>query len=228
MPIAALSGSLLSNDALERVIVDALGAALDPAGARAAHPRVAGWHRRARILMGPACSARAVFDRIASPLLEDLGYTLAVAPASSGSVLHALLSAQARTVASLVVTTWGRDPASAWREAVRHGIAHGVRWCLCTTGVVLRAIDTERTYSRRFAQFDLDLAIDDPAAFAALWGLLRADAFDRHPPLLDRAAALSEQHRSSVRMSLQEGVHEALLHLLNAFARSARKPARLS
>ncbi|HEX6973550.1 MAG TPA: N-6 DNA methylase, partial [Vicinamibacterales bacterium] len=216
----AVSGSLLSVDALERVIGQALGTAMDPSGARVTYPRLAAWHRRARLTLGPACGARAVFDTVAEPLFAALGFTVSVLPAPAGSRLHATLASNGNVVATSVVTPWGQDASSAWREAVRLAAAHGARWCLCVTGLAIRAIDAERTYSRRFAQFDLDLALDDPSSFDVIWGLLRAGAFARQPPLLDRAIVLSEQHRTSVRMSLQEGVHDALLHLLGAFARS--------
>jgi hypothetical protein len=51
-------------------------------------------------------------------------------------------------------------------------------------------------------------------------GLLRAEAMERTQPLLDTAVALSEQHRASVRSSLQVGVNEALMHLTGAFAKA--------
>ena len=215
---SALSGPLLSHDALASDAGGSLGAALDPEGARASRAGVAGWHRRVRLSMGPACGARLVFDQLAAPLLQELGYAVTLSPAPPGALLRGVLRARGREVASLLVTPWGLDPAGAWREAVRHGIAHGLRWCLCVTGPDLRVVDAERTYSRRFAQFDLDLTVDTDAGFAALWGLLRADAFRYAPCLLERAIALSEQHRASVRSSLQSGVEDALVHLVRAFA----------
>lgn len=218
--MSLLSGSLLSMDALPGTVAHALGDAMDPPGARDAQRRVSAWHQRVRLEAGPAWGARAVFDRIASPLLHELGFDVMVAPGSTGTIARAVLSAGNQAVASLVVTAWGRDPAGAWRDAVLQGIAHGLRWSICVNGPSLRVLDADRTYSRRFAQFDLDLAVDDPRGFATLWGLLRADAFCRTPVLFERAIALSEQHRAAVRTSLQQGVHDALTHLLVAFARS--------
>jgi hypothetical protein len=218
--MSALSGSLLSNDALARDAGESLGVALDPEGARASRAAVAGRHRRMRPSMGPACGARLVFDRLAAPLFQELGYAIALSPAPAGALLSAVLAAGGREVATLIVTPWGLDPAAAWREAVRHGIAHGLRWSLCVNGPELRVIDAERTYSRRFAQFDLDDTVDTDAGFAPLWGLLRAAAFGYTPPLLERAIAISEQHRATVRASLQSGVEDALGHLVRAFART--------
>ena len=226
MSLAALSGSLLSTDALGGTIPEALGDDFDRSGAQPVQRRVCSWHQRVRHEMGPACSARAVFDRLASPLLHDLGFGVVVAPAPSGATVHALLTSGERPVGSVVVTPWGRDPGSAWREAVLQGIGHNVRWCFCMTGPSLRIVDAERTYSRRFAQFELDLTADDGEAFGVLWGLLRADAFGRVPALIERAVVLSERHRATVRASLQEGVHEALTQLLHAFSatRRGRRP----
>ena len=67
--------------------------------------------------------------------------------------------------AALLVTAWGRDPSSAWRTVVRQGIGLGVRWCFCANGPALRVIDSQRTYSRRFVEFDLQAAIENPHSF---------------------------------------------------------------
>lgn len=221
MAIPGLSGSLLSADALAGAIPEALGPALDRAGAAAIHSRIRAWHRRVSATMGPATSARALFDRLAVPFLTELGFTADIAPVERGGLFRGILEGSGHPCAALIVTPWGGDAGSAWREGVLHGIASGLRWCFCITGPALRVLDARRTYSRRFAQFDLERAIEDPAAFAAMWGLLRAAAFVNEP-LLDRAVALSERHRASVRVSLQEGVHDALTELLRAFSRARR------
>ena len=94
-------------------------------------------------------------------------------------------------------------------------------WCFCLNGPALRLVDSRRTYSRRFLQFDLTTTLDDPRAFRVLWGLLRSDSMASPGPdgnsLFDAALALSEAYRADVRDSLQAGVHEALFHLGNAF-----------
>ncbi len=224
--IPGLSGSLLSHEALSG------GAGLslvhDKQESAAAHRRLLAWHANVAREMGPACGARAVFDRIAVPLGAALGFRVTLAGTESGRLFHAVLEAHGIPAAALLVTEWGREPASAWRDAVRHGIARSVRWCFCLNGPVLRVIDARRTYSRRFAEFDLDAALNDPVGFGVFWGLLRADAF--HPgrsPLLDGAVAVSEQHRAEVRASLQLGVHDALICLVRAFAaaRTRRRAA---
>jgi hypothetical protein len=129
-----------------------------------------------------------------------------------------------RTVAVLVVAGWGDDAAARWRESVHYGIAHDVRWCFHLAGPSLRIVDCARTYSRQYVELELDAAFDDERAFAVLWGLLRASAADGG--LLERAIAISEDHRAVVRSSLQTGVDSALLHLQGAFAAAARSRRR--
>jgi len=216
--IPGLSGSLLSHEALSG------GGGLLLAKDAAAHRRLRAWHSTVAREMGPAFGARAVFDRIAAPLGEALGFRVTLAGTESGRLFHAVLEAHGIPAAALLVTEWGREPAGAWRDAVRHGIARGVRWCFCLNGPVLRVLDARRTYSRRFANFDLDAAMNDPEGFDVFWGLLRADAFSPGTsPLLDGAVALSEQHRAEVRASLQLGVHDALICLVRAFAGARRR-----
>jgi hypothetical protein len=214
--IAGLTGSLLSHDALSRSpVANQEDVAADWREIRAWHARVAGE-------MGPAAGARAVLDRLAAPLLERLGFRVVPLGDRGGGWLHAQLETSGRAVGALVVTGWGRDPSSTWRETVRLGIGNTVRWCFCVTGPALRVVDANRTYSRRYAQFDLESTIQDPAAFATFRRLIHADAFATSPTALDLAVAASEQFRAEVRMSLQHGVLEALQSLLTAFACARR------
>jgi hypothetical protein len=167
---------------------------------------------------------------VAVPLFAHLGYHISANASASTrwtSDVVRVLESSGRTVAVLVVTGWGQDPAAAWRHGVRHGIGNDVRWCFCLTGESLRIVDSLRTYSRRYVEFELESAIDHDSTFAALWGLLRAAAMSGTEsdarPLLERAIELSEKHRASVRSSLQVGVHEALFQLARAFAAAAKR-----
>jgi hypothetical protein len=219
--IAGLSGSLLSHDALPA----AVPAASDDQCA-AARRRLRAWHAALTAEMGPACSARAVFDRVAAPLTAALGFRITLFGGDGARLFTAVLEADGRPAAALLVTEWGRDPAGAWRDGVRHGIGSSVRWCFCVTGPVLRVLDARRTYSRRFVEFELDTTIRDASSFAVFWELLRAAAFPPgERPLLDRAVALSEQYRSEVRATLQLGVQDALTCLIRAFAGARRRRA---
>jgi hypothetical protein len=221
--IPGIRGSLLSVDALERIIPDRLRDRLDESGRGRARRRLRAWHLPLRSVLGPACAARTVCDRLAVPLFSQLGYHVVPAGGLAGSsFVAAHLEAQGVAVAVLVVTPWGHDPASAWRIAVRRGIGHGVRWCISVTGVAVRVVDAARTYSRRFLEFDLTTVVEHENAFAVFWGLLRAEALrstaSNGEGLLDAAVAISETHRAAVRASLQEGVHDALGHLHRALA----------
>jgi len=218
--IPGLSGSLLSHDAMRRN--------LDPAQIDQAPSRwFQSWHERLVRDLGPASGIRTVYDRVALPLVDALGLRVVPAPCAvtSADHIHAMLHADDVPVASLLVTAWGRDPGTTWRAAIHHGIAHKVRWCFCVTGPIIRIFDATRTYARRFAQFDLEVAAHEPALLGLLWSLLHRDAFRGDESLLERAVVLSDQHRAEVRASLQHGVHDAVVALLDAFeaARGARR-----
>ena len=242
--IAGLSGSLLSESALENSgagrasraarRADPVGGAATPAAVAPSRPRDA----RSVGRRSNACSTRS--RRRCS---ADWATTSCPTPWSRwpGPPRLRRFVAFARFCwpeaggwPPCVVTGWGQDAGAAWRDAVRHGIASTVRWCFCLTGPSLRVIDSERTYSRRFIAFDLDTAIDDERTFGVLWGLLRAEAMAAKSAadanLLERAIGISEAHRASVRSSLQQGVDAALAHLLGAFAagapRQSSKPRR--
>ena len=228
--IPGVGGPLLSHDALERVIPEALAGQLGEAGRDTALRRFRLWHRPIGARLGPSASARTVFDQVAGPLIDQLGYR-AAALASAEPHYRALLHAGGTTVGVLLVTPWGHDLSGLWREMVRHGLAWAARWCISISGPALRVTDSQRTYARRFAEVDLRSAGEHDGTFAVLWGLLRADALIGPAPcVLDRAVAISDQHRVSVRDSLQHGVEEALTRLTRAFisaqARRVRPLAR--
>ena len=226
MTIRGLSGSLLSHDALARTVPTVLRGLLDEQGRESARRELRAWHASVRATLGPTAGARVVLDVVAVPLALRLGYRTTVL-ARGAAPPYALLEAGGRAAAVLFVTPWGQDAAGAWRDAVRRGIGHDVRWSLCVTGPALRLFDAGRVYSRRFAEFDLAIAIDDADTFAVLWGLLRAAALEgggtSGRSVLERAIDLCERHRAAVRESLKSGVHEALGHLGDAFRSKARR-----
>ncbi len=216
--IPGLSGSLLSHDALSGG--SGLPPAIGDARAGAVRGRLRAWHRAALRDLGPACNARALYDRVAVPLLGELGFGMRLIGGDTGEMLGAVLHAGGRPAAVVLVTAWGVEPARAWRDAVRLGIGSSVRWCLCLNGRVVRVMDARRTYSRRFLEFDMAATIEDATAFAIFWRLLSAAAVSRLPrPMLDEAVRMTEAHRSEVRSCLQRGVHDALERLVSAFAR---------
>lgn len=218
--IRGLSGSLLSHDALMTF------AGRERRGSNegnAAVRRVRNWHQATRSTLGPTAGARTVFDMVAAPLFAQLGHAL-VPVAGRGAQVHGLLTVGGRAVAAVLACAWDADLATAWRDAVHQGIAHDVRWCFCLNGPALRAVDARRSYSRRHAEFALDAALDDAVAARVLCALIDSEAFDASSGRcsLDEAVRLSERTRACVRASLQAGVHDALTHLLSAFARASR------
>jgi hypothetical protein len=218
--IPGLSGSLLSHDALTEICRHT---------PRPNYRWFHTWHRRIERDMGPTSPARHVYDRIAVPLAAALGLRVipAATPAAAGSI-QGVLHKDGLPVAALIVTRWGCDPSSAWRDAVRAAIAHGLKWTIVITGPFIRVFDATHTYSRRFIQFDLEITAHDPTALEFLCFLLGAEAFREDIRALDRAVALSEQHRAAVRSSLQAGVHDAVTSLLRAFAAAQRRQTRAS
>ncbi len=230
--IRGLRGSLLSHDALVREVPRACRGLPAEREGEEARRRFRSWFLRALAEMGPTAGPRAVFDRVAAPLARALGYeTVLPATGRAGNgVLRVSLYANAAPAAAMLVTAWGIDPGAAWRDAVRHGIGDGVRWCLCANGPTLRLIDARGTYSRRYAEFDLAIAADDPSTFAVAWTLLRTSAVGSVGAAgsltLDMAVELCERHRAGVRASLQTGVYDALVHLLDAFAAARARSRR--
>ena len=219
--ILGLSGTLLSHEALERLLRDDGSAFGDRGESRARCGRLRAWHLPLRYELGPVSAARTIFDRLAAPLFEELGYRV-IPSGGATDLFRAVLEAGGMAAAGLVVTGWGRDGTTAWRDAVRHGIALDARWCFCVTGPALRIVDSRRTYSRRFIEFALDRTLDDEQSFRVFWSLLHAGATlplrDGTSSFIDRAVAMSDRHRIEVRDALQGGVEEALVHLLKAFA----------
>jgi hypothetical protein len=233
--IAGLRGSLLSHDALTRTVPDGLKGRLGEDHRESARRELRSWIGRAFAELGPASTARAVFDRLAAPLATLLGYQVVLTTTGrpgAKDALSAWLSVGGAPAAAMVVTPWEVDGRGAWRETVRQGIGGGVRWCVAVTGPSLRLFDARRTYSRREADIDLAIAAGDPSTFAVLWGLVRAEAIAVNAPgdrsTLDLAVQLCERYRTDVRSSLQHGVHDALTHLVGAFvaAKSGRSRAR--
>lgn len=188
--------------------------------------RLHAWHATVHVALGPTASARTVLDTIALPLAAHLGFQ-AILLNRAGAPPYAVLRVGGNDVAVLLVTPWGADPARRWREAVTHGIGHDVRWCICVNGPSLRVFDARRAYSRRFAEFELAVALEDELTFPVFWTLLCAGSMSSADgtPILDRAVELCERHRATVRTSLKSGVQRALAELGGAFLARGRDRA---
>ena len=219
--LAGLSGSLISHHFAERILQREFAGHLGSASASSAGHTFARWWRTGASQLGPASSIRSIWDVAAIPLVELLGFTAGPPNENSSDSRHTLLTGGGGRVA-LVAATWSVALDSVWREAARHGIGSHAAWVLCTNGRELRLIDTDRTYSRAYLQFDLARAADDPATFAVLWGVLREEAFrcgPGQPALVADMIRSSAQHGQAVSRSLRDGVIESVQHLLGGLNR---------
>ena len=228
--LTGLRGTLLSRSFADSALFTTFEGRLHESSRAAGHRRLNEWWRRCRDSLGPASGVRSILDRAAIPLVTQLGYRVPLlAVPHSPTLLLATLEAHDGPPVGLLVTTWAEDLDHMWREVVKYGIGIDARWCLCFNGRQLRVVDTQRTYARRFLEFDLDTALEDEKAFAILWGLLRADALTlskgvakgsglrgarHHSTLLDEVTEHAERHETAVSSSLQDGVRTALTDLL--------------
>ena len=221
--LAGLSGSLVSHYFAERILFDEFAGRLGETSSAIGERAFLRWWRGEASQLGPASSIRSIWDRGAAPLAELLGFAAPYPSHDSDSVRHALLTPWGGGVA-LFAATWNVSLDTVWRDATRRGIAVNAVWALCTNGRELRLLDTRRTYSRAYVQFDLQRAAEHPKTFAVLWGLLRKDAFGstEEPPLVLDIIRSSAKHGHAVSRSLRLGVLEAVEHLLRGLAQCGR------
>jgi hypothetical protein len=93
-------------------------------------------------------------------------------------------------------------------------------------GLHLRIVDASRLYARRHLEFDLDLAIDDPRCFAALWRTSSAASLTADPSdarSLHALVASSDRHAAGVCRSLRNGVLAASAEVLRALIVNRRQ-----
>lgn len=221
--IPGLSGSALSHDALT---THGYTAPPDEAG-QVAGRELSRWFATVSRQAGPAWSARQVFDQVAVPFCQRLGFQIVPSTPGRGCV-HGQLLSKGSIVAVLMVIGWGQDPSSSWRESVRLGIGASVRWCFCFNGPSLRIFDAARTHSRRYAQFDLASVATEPETFAVAWRILAAARVATIDGGLGEAIKASERHRIDVRDALQSGVHQALTCLTTAFVNARGRTRRVA
>jgi N-6 DNA Methylase len=227
-----IEGPLISQHVAAHVLATELRGRLGEDLAEGARRRMKSLWRRVTATLGPASGARAVHDVAVEPLLRLLGYVVGDLEPTDGGLTGSARGPTSRL--GLVSLPWAARMDAAWRPAVRHGLAIGARWSIVANGPRLRVVDVDRSFGRRYAEFDLDAAERDPAVFALLWGLLRASAFDRDPrgartaghrvdrSVLADAVALSARHGGSVCRSLHLGVRDAIDELTSAFGGSRR------
>src|SRR5260221_855263 len=218
--LPGVDGHLVSCTLVERRV----SSSIDTLTPERARRQLIAWRERSRAF-GPATSLRALLQQGAAPLTSALGFDSPTALEVADPVLAATLVAGGRPVAFLVAP-WAEPLDPLWRLAVTQALHRASDWCLLFDGLHLRIVDAGRLYARRYLQFDLDLAIDHPRAFAALWcaaraGSLTADAADTDS--LHALVAASDRHAPAVCRSLRNGVLAASSDVLQALI--GRRPA---
>jgi hypothetical protein len=175
--------------------------------------------------LGPTSGPRAIADVLAVPLLRAIGFlvlrridesdrcVLRLAPVTSPHI--------AQTTA--LVIRYTETLSSAWRNAVTEGVSTDARWTFCCNGAALRLVDSRRTWSRDYLEFDVSILAENESAQSALWTLARAESLSSAEPVLERAIVLSARHGVDVCRALGDGVLEALQGLLAALAPQVRR-----
>lgn len=213
--LPGIDGHLISSAFIEQQ----LPAILESADAGRARRELVAWRGRCAML-GPSSTPRTILQS-AAPLLATLGFEPAgqIEPAEAAEhAIAATLRAGAHAVA-LLVAPWGeaRDPL--WRLAVTQAARRSASWCLIFNGLHLRIVDASRLYARRQIEIDLDLAMDNPRAFAVLLQIFGAStlaAGPDDPRSLHALVAASDRHAAGVGRSLRDGVLAASAEVLRA------------
>lgn len=206
MALKGISGSLVSAALLEEEAAHA-GVPTD------LRPVLLAAMRR----LGPASSARLVFDALLAPVLQQAGLEWSRVSDSSTAMI-VVLDQQPRA-AVVAAGGWNADLRELRRLSMR---ACAVRcgWWIGTNGASLRIVDASRAYTQRFLDFDLTRLADDETSMRALQCVLQDSGLSR----LDALVIGSERHRAAVGRSLQTGVEHALEHLVAGFTVRRRKP----
>ena len=213
--LPGIEGHLISSAFIEQQ----LPAILESADAGRARRELVAWRGRCAML-GPSSTPRTILQS-AAPLFATLGFEPAgqIEPAEAAEhAIAATLRAGAHAVA-LLVAPWGeaRDPL--WRLAVTQAARRSASWCLIFNGLHLRIVDASRLYARRQIEIDLDLAMDNPRAFAVLLQIFGAStlaAGPDDPRSLHALVAASDRHAVGVGRSLRDGVLAASAEVLRA------------
>jgi hypothetical protein len=223
--IPGFAGHLISEVVLERrtlVQLSTVGAAARIATARR---RMAVAWRRAASSLGPASSLTALVEIGAEPVARALGFSREPPPVVLRGAVFITLSARTEPV-GLLVCPWGQPLDTFWRTAVVEARQRGIAWVFLFNGMRLRLVEAARPYSRRHAEFEIDLVMDDDESFARFWTACGAAAFSATSPgglLIASIVRESEQHATEVCRSLRSGVLDASASILRALA--GRRPS---
>jgi hypothetical protein len=208
--LAGFSGHLISEFFLEQCLERS------PLDATEIRRQLAKW-RRASAHLGPASSPRALLESGAAPLLAALGARAdgAVALLKTAAAATIVLPDGAEPVA-VIASAWGDALEPLWRTSIEYAARAGAAWCVLFNGTQLRLVSAARLYSRRYTEFDVDLAIDDERSCRALIFVMRASPLHA---LIDE----SERHSSGVCKSLRTGVYAASAEVFSALLVNRRR-----
>lgn len=222
--LIGFGGYLLSEPVLEEASADARA---NGDVNRGVQRLLRDWLGRQRGL-GPASSLRSMLEAGAEPLVRALGFAEgATETRSTTNLLVATLRAPTRTPVVLAVTAWGNRLDSVRQPAIVEASRRLARWCLLFNGTHLRLLDARAVHSRRYAEFELDTALDDDTALHAIWSCASANALAGEgsgPSPTARLILASDERRASVCRSLRQGVLAASEQLLRALV--ANRPVR--
>ena len=167
--LTGLSGSLVTRYFAERLLSQEFAGRLGDAMLTTAERTFARWWQTQASQLGPASSSRSIWDVAAAPLVELLGFA-AHAPGvdDAGFRFAPLFPFDSGVV--LIAATADVSLDNLWRDVARRGIALDARWVLCTNARDLRLVDTQRTYSRAYLQFDLARTAHHLPTFTVLVG----------------------------------------------------------
>jgi hypothetical protein len=173
--------------------------------------------------LGPASAPRALLETFVRPLAAWLGFDACEAVRPCGTGLAATVRAIGRPI-SLIVTPWGERLDGHWRSAVTEARRCDASWALLVNGIQLRVVHAGRLYSRRFASFDLPLALEQPEVLAVFSDLVSAPAVcgdPSHPASLHAIVSASDRYAAGVCRSLRVGVLSAASDILGALIAGA-------
>ena len=145
--IPGVSGRLIANAFLEEQVLPRLLGSADAEAAAVLARHLGRWWSRVTAALGPASSARAVFDVALAPLLNALAHP------QPGMSAHdwgctGVVHESGRAVAAVMAVPWDTALDAAWRRAVRAGLDAGAPWAILANGRSLRLVDCARPWAR--------------------------------------------------------------------------------
>ena len=219
--LPGFGGHLISESFLERFLADRPATGVDERRADLVR-----WQRQMRSL-GPASSLRGLFEHGAEPLIVAVGLARPTGVEIGTDFVLASLSAGSERL-TLIVAHWGARLDPLWRPAVVEAGRQGAAWCLLFNGTHLRLICANRLHSRRYVEFNLEVALDEDRTLHALLTVVACASFEtgshRTRPLIDQLVAESDLHALDVSRSLRDGVLDASASILGALMSRPPRP----